>query len=294
MQKLIALTLTFCTLLATPQALSAQNRYANPNLLVEVNWVEERLKAPNIRIVDMRDEKAYKEAHMPGAVHIEEAGLRNAEERLTYLPKPETFTEMVSKAGINNKTHVLIYDAEGGKMAARLWYVLNAFGHKRVSLINGGWQRWVAEKYPTTAEVPNITPASFKVKEYPDMTCPLPTLLNRKPDIVVLDTRSEKEFRGQTLSPGAKQAGRIPGAVNVDWKDNVEGSFMEFKSGADLMAMYITRGINPDKEIVVYCASGGRASQTLFTLKLIGYKRVKVYYGSFRDYSALENAPIEK
>ncbi len=294
MQKQIALMMALCALIVTPHAVTAQNRYPNSNLLVETEWVEQNHTNTNTRIIDMRDEKAYKEAHLPGAVRIEEAGLRNTEDRFTYLPKPEVFSMMMNKAGISNTSHILLYDNEGGKMAARLWYVLNAFGHKRISLINGGWQKWVAEKRPTTSEVPNVTPTDFKVKERPDMTCPLPALLERKPGIVVLDTRSEKEYTGQTLSPGAKQAGRIPGSVNVDWKENVTGQNLEFKPAEELKAIYQAKGITPNKEIIVYCASGGRASQSLFTLKLIGYKRVKVYYGSFRDYSALENAPIEK
>jgi thiosulfate/3-mercaptopyruvate sulfurtransferase len=201
---------------------------------------------------------------------------------------------MMSKAGIGNQTEVILYDDEGGRMAARLWYVLNAFGHRRIRLMNGGWQKWTAEKRPVSTDVPQVAPTVFKVKETPDMTCPLPEFLARKPGVVVLDSRSPDEFAGKVNSPGAKQAGRVPGAVNIDWKENVTGAYLEFKPASELKTMYEAKGVTPDKEIVIYCASGGRASQSLFTLKLLGYPRLKVYYGSFSDYSALPNAPIDK
>src|SRR5689334_18367717 len=81
------------------------------------NWVAQHANDPDVRIVDMRDDKAYAGGHIPGAVHIEEDPLRNPEERFTYLPRPEVFADMMSKAGIGNMTHVIIYDDQGGKMA---------------------------------------------------------------------------------------------------------------------------------------------------------------------------------
>lgn len=270
------------------------NTYPNPNLLVEPMWLSQRLADRKVRIVDMRSEAAYVAGHLPGAVRIEEKPLRTAEEPFTYLPRPAVFAAMMGKAGIGSDTHVVIYDDEGGRLAARLWYVLNAFGHGRASLLNGGMQKWTAERQTISTETPAVAPARFPIKMKPDMTCPLPQLLKRKTGVVVLDSRSPEEYAATRLSPGSKQAGRVPGAVNVEWKENVGGPNLEFKPARELQAMYAAKGITQDKEIVVYCASGGRASQSLFTLKLLGYKKVKVYYGSFSDYSALPGVPIEK
>ncbi len=232
--------------------------YAHPELLVETDWVAQHLNDPDIRIVDMRDAAAYAAGHIPQSVHVDEGPLRNPEERFTYLPKPEVFAAMMSQIGIGNNTQVIIYDEQGGKLAARLWYVLNAFGHSRISLINGGWQKWLAEGRPTTTEIPVIYSARFMVKEVPDLTCPLPQLLKRRPDVVVLDARSPQEYGGAIVSPGAAKAGRIPGAVNVEWKENVTGPYLEFKPADELRRMYAAKGITPDKQIVVHCASGGR------------------------------------
>jgi thiosulfate/3-mercaptopyruvate sulfurtransferase len=293
---LFALLLPAALGLLTLCASSAQadKGYARPELLVGTDWVQAHLHFPDVRIVDMRDMGSYAAGHIPQAVHVDEGPLRNPEERLTYLPRPEVFAAMMSDAGIGNATHVILYDDQGGKMAARLWYVLNAFGHTRISLVNGGWKRWIAENRPTSTEVPAVVSARFLVREKPDMTCPLPEFLARTPNVVVLDARTPDEYTGAALSPSAKKAGRIPGAVNVEWKENVSGPDLEFKSAADLKRMYLAKGITPDKEIVVHCAAGGRAAQSLFTLKLLGYSKVKIYYGSFSDYSGLPNAPVEK
>ncbi|HEU4751785.1 MAG TPA: rhodanese-like domain-containing protein, partial [Armatimonadota bacterium] len=167
--------------------------YAHPALLVETDWVARHGGDAGVRLVDMRPEAEYRAGHIPGAVRIEEGPLRNPEERLTYLPRPEVFARMMSEAGIGNDTHVVIYDDQGGKLAARLWYVLNAYGHTRASLVNGGWNKWTAEQRSVSRESPTVKPARFTPKQVPDMTCPSDALLARKPDVVVLDARSPAE-----------------------------------------------------------------------------------------------------
>jgi thiosulfate/3-mercaptopyruvate sulfurtransferase len=227
-------------------------------------------------------------------VRIEEGPLRNPEDRLTYLPPPEAFAATMGRAGIGNDTRVVAYDDQGGKMAARLWYVLNAYGHPAVSLLNGGWNQWIAENRPTSTAIPTMPPTSFAPRVIPALTCPSSELLTRKPDTIVLDARSPQEYTGEQLSPGATKAGRIPGAVNIEWKENVTGPTLRFKPVAELRRLYESKGITPDKEIVTHCASGGRAAQTLFTLKLLGYPKVRIYYGSFSDYTARPDAPVER
>jgi thiosulfate/3-mercaptopyruvate sulfurtransferase len=270
-----------------------EDGYANPHLLVTASWVSQHSGDPYVRLVDMRGQEAYAAGHIPSAVRVDEGPLRNPEDRFTYLPKPTDFAEMMERAGIGNRTHVIVYDDQGGKMAARLWYVLNAFGHSHVSLVNGGWNKWIAEKRPTTTDIPTVAKAQFSPRPVNTQTCPSPELLARKPGTVILDARSPEEYLGDKVSPGAAKAGRIPGAVNVEWRENVTGPNLEFKPADDLQTMYAAKGITPGKEIVVHCASGGRAAQSLFTLKLLGYPKIRVYYGSFADYSHRSDAPIE-
>jgi thiosulfate/3-mercaptopyruvate sulfurtransferase len=286
--------LTLAGLGAVTALLLAATGYGHPEMLVDTSWVALHGSDPDVRLVDVRSAAAYAEGHIPGAVRVEEQPLRNAEDRLTYLPRPEAFAQLMGAAGIANTSHVVVYDDQGGRAAARLWYVLNAYGHERVSLVNGGWGQWVAEKRPTGTEVPRVTPAQFIPKATPSLTCPSTAVLQRKPGVVVLDTRTAGEYAGARPSPGAKRAGHIPGAVNVDWQENVTGPTLVFKPAEELMKLYASKGVTPDKEIVTHCASGGRAAQSLFTLKLLGFPNVRIYYGSFSDYTSRPEAPVEK
>jgi thiosulfate/3-mercaptopyruvate sulfurtransferase len=273
---------------------AAPEAYPNAALLVETEWVAAHGSDAGIRLVDMRPADAYVASHLPGAVQVEERLLRDAADSATYLPKPEALAAMMGRAGIGNDTRVVIYDDQGGKAAARLWYVLNAYGHDRVSLVNGGWNKWIAEARPVSRTVAPVATVTFTPTRTPTLTCPAAEVLTRRPGVVVLDTRAPAEFRGEQTSPGAKRAGRIPGAVNIEWKENVTGPNLVFKPAADLRQLYESRGVTPEKEIVTHCAGGGRAAQTLFTLKLLGYPKVRIYYGSFADYSARPEAPVER
>jgi thiosulfate/3-mercaptopyruvate sulfurtransferase len=258
--------------------------YPNPSLLLEPADLAGRLEAADVRVVDLRAGAAYAAGHIPGAVSLDERALRDAADKETYLPSPAAFAALLGKAGISNRTHVVAYDDQGGRSAARLWYVLNAYGHERVSLLNGGWQRWTAEQRPTSTQTPIPPAAAFTPRAVPTLTCPSAEVLARKPGVVLLDTRSAAETA----------AARIPGSVNVEWKDNVGGPHLAFKPTPELLKLYAAKGITPDKEIVTLCATGGRAAQTLFTLKLLGFRKVRVYYGSFTDYTARPDAPVEK
>lgn len=227
-------------------------KWPNAHLLVETEWVANHLQSPNVRLVDMRSAEAYERGHLPGAVRMTEGPLRDPNDSLDYLPKPEVFAGMMGSAGIGNDTHVVIYDDAGGRSAARLWFVLNAYGHEKVSLVNGCWPKWEAEKRPVTREVPAVTAAKFTPKKVPETVCAAPELLARKPGVVVLDTRSEAEFKGERASGGAKKAGRIPNSVHVDWVENVTGPYQVFKSAAELKKLYESKGVTPDKEVVTY------------------------------------------
>lgn len=213
-----------------------------PELLVETDWVAQHLKAPKVRFIDMRSEAAYAAGHVPGAVRISGGPLRDPKDQQDYLPRPEVFAELMGKAGITQDTHVVIYDDQGGIGAARLWFVLNAYGHERVSLVNGGWLKWAAEKRPTATEVVAPAAAAFVPKKVPSVVCAAPELLARKPGVVALDTRSEAEFKG----------GRIPNAVRLEWKEAVTGPYQVFKSGPELKKLFESKGVTPDKEVVTY------------------------------------------
>ncbi len=269
--------------------------YAHPEMLVETEWLVEHLNDPNIRIVDLRPAEAYAEGHIPNAVHLDQGRLRNSEDRLLYVPSPEQFAALMSELGIGTHTRVVAYDDVGGQAAARLWVLLDYYGHTACSLLNGGWRKWVKEGRPVTREVPRVERAEFRVRTNPPTICTAPELARklRADAVIILDARSPEEYRGERVL-GAR-AGHIPGALNLEWRMNLtESDVPVFKSAAELRRLYESLGITPDKEVITYCQGGGRAAHTLFVLRLLGYTKSRAYYGSWQDWSTRDDVPIEK
>src|SRR4029078_1737122 len=126
--------------------------YAHPEQLVETDWVAAHAADANVRIVDMR-QSGFEAGHVPGAVYLSPVAIRDAKAPPTFLPTPAAFEEMMAKLGISNTTRVGVYDERGGIYAARLWWILNYYGHTNVALMNGGWIKWAAEQRPTSTAV---------------------------------------------------------------------------------------------------------------------------------------------
>src|SRR5437762_12351493 len=117
--------------------------YAHPEQLVETDWVAAHAADAGVRTVDMR-QSGYAAGHVPGAVHLSPVAIRDAKAPPTFLPTPAAFEAMMATLGISNATRVVVYDERGGIYAARLWWILNYYGHTNVALMNGGGVRWAA------------------------------------------------------------------------------------------------------------------------------------------------------
>jgi len=269
--------------------------YAHPEMLVETEWLARHVNDPTIRIVDVRSAEAYAEGHIPNAVHLDPSALRDTGDQLRYMPPPDRFAALMSELGIGDETRVIVYDDIGGQSAARLWFVLDYYGHTACSLVNGGWRKWAAEGRPVSRDVPRVPKAEFHVRTNAPTLCTAPELASklRGESVIILDARSPEEYRGERVL-GAR-GGHIPGALNVEWRVNLtDGDVPVFKSAAELRRLYESLGITKDKEIITYCHGGGRAAHTLFVLRLLGYTKSRNYYGSWHDWSTRSELPVER
>ena len=268
------------------------------DLLVETDWLADHLEDDNLRIVDVRSPDKYQEDHLPGAINLTTGALDHMVNEFVRDARPAgEVAEVVGAAGIGDDHHVVIYGDNRALSAARLFWVLDYYGHPRLSILNGGYPKWTAENRAVTRQVPRFEAATFSAAPDPTKVADKDYILaNMDGDSVALcDARTPAEYTGEDVRRGAGRGGRVPGAINVDWVLNVtSGEVPTIKALADLKQLYETAGITPDKEVITYCQSAVRGAHSYFVLKLLGYPRVRNYDGSWQDWSNNQSLPIEK
>jgi thiosulfate/3-mercaptopyruvate sulfurtransferase len=293
-RRFLFLTGSLALLLGAASACRSARGYARPEMLVQTAELAAGAGGPGLRIVDARSAEAYAQGHIPGAVLFEAAKLRTEDAEAAYLPSPAEVAEKASALGIGRDTRVVIYD-DGARspLAARLWYVLDLHGQRRLALLDGGFTKWKREGRPLSTEASSaVTRASFQATPNPSSLCTAEQLKQRigKADAVIIDTRSPEEFSG--VNARSKRSGHIPGAVNVDWRNNLTPAGT-FRTAQELRALYEKAGVTPGKEVVTYCHTGGKSSHTLFVMRLLGFDKSRNYYGSWEQWGNLAQTPIE-
>jgi thiosulfate/3-mercaptopyruvate sulfurtransferase len=269
--------------------------YAHPEQLVDTAWVAAHGTDANVRIVDMR-QAGFDTGHVPGAVYLSPVAIRDANSPPTFLPSPAAFEQMMAKLGISDTTRVIAYDERGGIYAARLWWILNYFGHPNVALMNGGWVKWAAEQRPSPADVPAPPAAGrFTARPQPRWIATASDVVAAidKPGVKIVDARTTAEIEGKELR-NIKRGGFVPSSVPVYWEDLLDLPQRTFKSADELKTIYEARGIVPSQEVIAYCQVGMRASVDLFALHLIGYDKLRNYYGAWEEWGNRDDLPIAK
>ncbi|BAA81612.2 thiosulfate sulfurtransferase [Aeropyrum pernix K1] len=280
-----------------------------PGPLVSIEWLEANIKRSDVKVieVDYDPATAYFIGHIPGALLIDwKRDLNKYPER--DIIDPEGFERLMSRLGVENGDHVILYGDYNNWFAAFAYWVFKMYGHQRVSLLDGGRSKWIALGKPMSRPATREPPRAERESRYRVVTVDsryrvffldILRKLN-DPNTVLVDVRSPEEYRGDITAPPeypeeqAQRGGHIPGALNIPWKQAVrdDGSF---KSPEELRSLYEDRGVTPDKEVIVYCRIGERASHTWFVLKeLLGYPNVAVYDGSWSEWGNMVRAPVKK
>ena len=293
--RLLRLLAAFVLLASPAAAQPAPTTFARPELLVDVTWLAANLVTRDVRIVDLRP-RGYAEGHIPGAVWLDNNDIRNPKAPPTFLPTPQEFAALMGRLGISNTTRVIAYDERGGIYAARLWWILNHYGHANVALLNGGWTTWTANQLPANTAVPTPAVTAFTVKAG---TVGVATANDVKaainnPNVKLIDARTQGEIDGKDLR-GIKRGGYIESSIPVYWEDTLEPTLRTFKSPADIDALWRRKGVGKTDNVTVYCQIGMRASHDLFTLALLGHDLTKLrnYYGAWEEWGNREDTPIK-
>lgn len=276
------------------------------NLIVTSDWLANHLNEEQIRIVDIRGhvlpaseppphyfshQMDYLESHIPNAVFVDwTQDIVDPDSPSYDVIAEEEFSALMEQLGIANDHFVVAYDDAGGMFAARLWWVLKYYGHEKVAILDGGWQEWLAENRPTTADVPFFPQTEFQVSIQAHVHKSSEEVLQAlSSKTKLLDVRSAVEFNGE--SSRANRKGHIPSSLNLP-RSKMLIDDKHMLSIDDLKSMFQKIGLSKDDEVIVYCNSGVSASFGMIALRLAGYGRVSVYDGSWKDWGNDETKPI--
>lgn len=275
----------------------AENQeYARPELLAEPDWLQAHAQDANLRIIDCATLEAYRRAHIPGAVGLPVHIYIKDPDNEAFVMRPQQFKELMERLGVSDDTTVVTYDDNNALVAARLWWVLNYYGHTNAKVLNGGWHRWLTEGRPVTFHQTHAAPGSFTPHTNEALICSVDALKARvgDPALTILDVRSDEEWLG-TNSRGNKRLGHVPGAAHLEWTNLVErDDTRTFKPADEMRALLRDAGANIDQEVVTYCQGGIRAAHVAFVLALLGNDRVRNYDGSMRDWANRDDTPLVK
>jgi len=264
--------------------------------IIEVEELFKIRQSENLVIVDAGNgnEISYKKKHLNGALFVDlNTQLSNIKDDVSVggrhpLPTINQFSKTLNSLGINEKSHVVIYDDKNGaNSAARFWWMLKAIGHDKVQVLNGGLQEAERKGFPVNSELVEVKKTeTYKFTEWKLSQAGILDVENcsQNKNYVVIDVREEERYHG-IMEPLDLIAGHIPGAINIPYTTNLDANGL-FKTASELKNKYQTVfGNIKSDHIIVHCGSGVTACHTLLAIAYAGFNIPKLYVGSWSEWS---------
>jgi thiosulfate/3-mercaptopyruvate sulfurtransferase len=289
--------------------------------IVSVDWLEKNLNNPKLVMIDVRNVEEYKAGHIPSSINEpfvtafdptcrgpSSNWIIGSKDCLwLQLPETETLFKTIGNLGITKDSLVVIVTAPnpneppyyGLANATRVADTLIYAGVKNAAILDGGYPKWVAERKPTSKDVPKVTLTTYNNKVNKEMFVSMEYVRKHIGKAVIVDARDAEVYFGVAIEPFAQKAGHIPTAMSLPtpwmWKLNPDGTYV-YRDKETLRAMASSVIGKPKaNEIIVYCGVGGYASSWWFVLtQVLGYDNVRIFDGSIQEWSRDPKAPMTK
>jgi len=273
-----------------------------PDFLVDADWLAERLKDPKLVVLEARyhPHRHATVGHIPGAVQVQRFADLGANDEMPIMrfPSRAAFQATLRRWGVNDDSTVVVYDDSSTALASRVLFLLDLYGFdmKRVKLLDGGTIGWTGFNELTKAPTAKRPPGKVTLKAatggmvgWTDVYRNV--VAARDPQITLLDARPADMYEGSRIQHSL-QGGHIPGAINIVSLQGVDGQSQQWKSLAELAAMY--KDVPRSGTVITYCHDGFRSTLAWLQLKALGYKDVRVYNGGWSDWDRTLTLPVVK
>lgn len=290
--------------------------FKNPQYLVTTAWLEDHLSDPELRILDCTlylpnyfDESAsrriqmvsgranWEQGHIPGSafVDLRDDLCDSSNDRFMYpMPPAEQFAAVMSRLGVGPGTRVVLYDDILNMYAARVWWMLRAFGFENAAVLDGGWKKWKAEGRAVSTEPAAYPPARFEATFRPDRIATRDQVKDAMDSkgTCLLNALDAEEFAGRGPQR-YRRAGRIPSSVNVSFVECIDHQTNAFLPPEQLREKFAAVGALDAGRVITYCGGAIAASNASLILTLLGAQDVALYDGSMTEWAADPTLPMD-
>ncbi len=263
-------------------------------VILSPETLADQLGDPNLLIIYVGKEEKYAEGHLPGAVRVSHGDLNYGIAPLAgHLPAVDQLQSRFRKLGLQIHHHVVCYDDDAGTAAARLFWVLEAMGHPKVSYLDGGFIAWSNLNLPVSTAVPLRKQGNWLANPDPEVIATKEDVLQAldNPEIQILDARSEEEHSG--IKSASDRKGHIPGAISFNWLHTRNTANQNrLKPLEELQSALDERGFDKQKEVIAHCQTHQRSSHSYMLLRALGYPQVRGFAGSWSEWAADPDTPV--